>query len=320
MHILVTNDDGPPSADSSPYVLPFVHHLLAAGHKVSIVLPSEQRSWIAKAHIVGQDVRATPYTPPEYTFPGSSSPASDGDAKWFLTTSPPASCAQLALHHLFPPTGQRGPVDLVVSGPNYGRNTTAVFALSSGTMGGALEACVAGHKAIALSFAFMDRLNLPEVVAGACRHAVKVVEHLAVADGWRTGNPAGVVYSVNVPLVKGVEELKTVWTQMLLNRWKSSCFVEAEGDEKPGQAEREIREGETGQGHEDEGRRESTDGNGSVERHFKWSPKFTDVFESVKRAGPGSDGWAVANGMTSVTMLRANFMHVAGTTSGELKL
>lgn len=39
MHILVTNDDGPPSAGSSPYVHSFVRALQKAGHTVSVCLP-----------------------------------------------------------------------------------------------------------------------------------------------------------------------------------------------------------------------------------------------------------------------------------------
>lgn len=60
MHILVTNDDGPPSTLASPYILPFVHALRARGHVVSVVIPAEQRSWIGKAHIIGRDVATTP--------------------------------------------------------------------------------------------------------------------------------------------------------------------------------------------------------------------------------------------------------------------
>lgn len=94
----------------------------------------------------------------------------------------------------------------MVSGPNYGRNTTAVFALSSGTMGAALEASVSGYKAIAVSFAFFDRLNDPEIVAQSCRHSVKVVEWLAKNGEW----DAGRVFTVNVPVKDGVESQPTV--------------------------------------------------------------------------------------------------------------
>ncbi|KAI7585075.1 hypothetical protein KC343_g19677, partial [Hortaea werneckii] len=75
------------------------------------------------------------------------------------------------------PDSQRswiGKAHMVISGPNYGRNTTAVFALSSGTLGAALEASVCGYRAIALSFAFFDRRNLPDVVAESCQQALRV--------------------------------------------------------------------------------------------------------------------------------------------------
>jgi tubulin--tyrosine ligase len=56
-----------------------------------------------------------------------------------------------------------------------------------------------------------------------------------------------------------------------------------------------------------------------VGRHFKWAPRFADVMESSKKAGPGYDGWAVMEGETSVTSLRANFEQPGGF-EGELKL
>ncbi|KAF4551166.1 Survival protein SurE-like protein 2 [Elsinoe fawcettii] len=345
MHILVTNDDGPPSPESSPYILPFVRHLEAAGHLVSVCIPNTQRSWIAKAHIVGQDVRGVPFIvspepsspspSPIFPSPPASSPPPSGTPSrpWFTINSTPASCAQIGLHHLFSPSQTPGlpPIDLVVSGPNYGRNTSACFALSSGTLGAALEAAVTRFRAIALSFAFTSRENKPADVAAACRHSVKVVEHLATHAGWEgkvegpwsggtgtRGNAGGVVFTVNVPVRADVEERETKWTRMLQNSWGSSCFEEHErGDgEGPEEVEREIREQEAGGEREDEG---EAKGEGKEERHFKWSPKFTDVYESVRRAGEGSDGWAVSEGQTSVTMLRANFMHIDGG-KGVLKL
>lgn len=62
-HLQVTNDDGPPSNESSPYILAFVRTLEEAGHEVSVILPSEQRSWIGKAHIIGKDVRRSTLLP-----------------------------------------------------------------------------------------------------------------------------------------------------------------------------------------------------------------------------------------------------------------
>ncbi|KAF1346125.1 survival protein sure-like phosphatase/nucleotidase [Delphinella strobiligena] len=319
MHILVTNDDGPPSEHSSPYVLPFTLSLEAAGHTVSVILPDNQRSWIGKAHLVGKDVKAEYYWPAtgEHETPSTgSSPDAQKGYPWVLINSTPASCSQLGLNHFFK---DRPPIDLVVSGPNYGRNTTAVFALSSGTMGAALEASVSGYKAIAVSFAFFDRLNDPEIVAQSCRHSVKVVEWLAKNGEW----DAGRIFTVNVPVKDGVESQPTVWTKILQNAWTSgSCFEERPSDvSSPDIAEERLRSQESrdGQGPEGGADDDKASDDKWKTRHFKWAPSFKDVFESVRKSGPGNDGWAVSQGQTSITALRANFMHIEGF-QGEVKL
>lgn len=100
----VTNDDGPPSAQASPYILPFVNALEASGHDVSVIVPDEQRSWIGKAHIVGQDVQATSYWPPE-SIPDAHHPSvssrNDDKQPWILLNSTPATCAQIGISHFF---------------------------------------------------------------------------------------------------------------------------------------------------------------------------------------------------------------------------
>nr|POE90253.1 putative tubulin--tyrosine ligase pby1 [Quercus suber] len=313
----VTNDDGPPSAQSSPYILPFVRALEQAGHVVSVIIPDTQRSWIGKAHIVGQDVQATHYWPPSDNpeiHTASSSQRDNSKYPWVLVNSTPASCSQIGLSHCFK---DRGPVELVVSGPNYGRNTTAVFALSSGTLGAALEASVCGFRSIALSFAFFDRENKPDIVAESCQQSIRVIEWLAKHGKWE----ASQLYSVNVPVQKGVLQRKVVWTKMLQNQWKrGACFQELPDNatvDDPASEEAKLRRHESIEGGE----------SGTVtpindpykHRHFKWQPRFTDVYEGVLAAGPGSDGWAVKEGETSVTAIRANFAHVDGY-DGELKL
>ncbi|PMD48426.1 tubulin-tyrosine ligase family protein-like protein [Hyaloscypha variabilis F] len=314
MHILIVNDDGPPSNQSSPYVHSLVKTLQAAGHVVSVVLPHTQRSWIGKAHMIGKTLK------PTYFRPGTlhqddgtthSKPLAAGapeQEEWILVDGTPASCVQIGLYHYFQ---DRGPIDLVVSGPNYGRNTTAVFSLSSGTLGGALEAAVCKRKAIAVSYAFFSRNHDPEIIAGASKLSVRVIEYLY--KNWGEGVD---LYSVNVPLVEGVEERKVLWTSTLQNYWKSgSCFQEIEDEEgDAGEEEQRIREGEG----LPEGSEESVSRH--KHKHFKWSPRFTDVYQSVEEAGPGNDGWAVKEGYTSVTPLKANFMHAAAATDGELKL
>jgi tubulin--tyrosine ligase len=297
------NDDGPPSAKSSPYVYDLIRALQAANHVVSVVLPHTQRSWIAKAHIVGQSIKPTYYRP----YPAAESdhshvdqgittkdplPESSKEEEWVLVDSTPASCVQIGLYHYFK---DRGPIDLVVSGPNYGRNTTAAFALSSGTLGGALEAAVCGVRAIALSYAFNSREHDSGIIQAACRMSLKVIENLA--KNW---NDQVHVYSVNVPLVKGVETTKVLWTEMLQNTWKSgSCFAQEDvpdGEvDRPVEDEMKIREGE-GEAGEKDTSTAATDHIRYKHKHFRWAPNFKDVYDSVEQSAPGNDGWAVKEG------------------------
>ncbi|KAI0129477.1 5'/3'-nucleotidase sure [Xylariales sp. AK1849] len=329
MHILVTNDDGPPSVGSSPYVHSLVRALQKAGHTISVCLPAAQRSWIGKAHMIGQTVKPTYYRPPTVFDPrpaAASTPQgsthtrpsrSKGEEEWILADGTPASCAQLGLYHFFP---DKGPVDLVVSGPNYGRNTTAVFALSSGTLGGALEAAACRRKAIALSYAFQSRNHDPAIIEGASAHSVKVIEKLYAQ--WPADGSVD-LYSVNVPLVEGVGGNKTLFTNMLQNYWQegSTCFQEVEGsvgDED--EEESRIREGESQPKSEGE-----ADGDAKVSgythKHYKWAPAFHDVYKSVEQSKPGNDGWAVQQGFSSVTPMKANFWHASTHLLGEeLKL
>lgn len=272
---------------SSPYVHSFVHALQEAGHVVSVVLPNSQRSWIGKAHIVGQTVTPTYFRPGTLHLDDGTihtRPRQDSGEEWILVDGTPASCAQIGIHHYFK---ERGPIDVVVSGPNYGRNSTALFALSSGTVGGALEAAVCGRPAIALSFAFNTRNHDPIVIRGAALVSVRITEHLT--KNWTPGVD---LYTVNVPLIEGIDgpDTKIMYTHMLQNYWTGSSFepVNAEDDLTAEESEAHTREDEENWG---EKHRE-------VRRHykFKWAPKFQDVYESVEKSEPGNDGWAVWKG------------------------
>jgi 5'/3'-nucleotidase SurE len=253
--------------------------------------------------MIGQSVKPQYYRPSAKLFGdedqgtthATPSPSPEVE-EWVLVDGTPASCVQIGLHHFFE---SRGPVDLVLSGPNYGRNTTAVFALSSGTLGGALEAAVCSFKAIALSFAFFNRNHEPAIIEAACRHAVRVVD--AVWKQWPTDGTVD-LYSVNIPLVEEVEKNKTLWTGILQNYWKhGSCFevVEPEVGDKDIEEER-IREGIDGELAAGGGAKSPSDRGtgGHKHKNFKWAPKFQDVYQSVEDAGPGSDGWAVKEKQT----------------------
>ncbi|KAJ5601468.1 Survival protein SurE-like phosphatase/nucleotidase [Penicillium lagena] len=318
----VTNDDGPPSNQSSPYVHSLVHSLQSAGHTVSVVLPHQQRSWIGKAHMIGASVKPTYFRPGTlhqedgtvHHLPLSSDDDAEDD-EWILIDSTPASCVQIGLFHYFQ---DRGPIDVVVSGPNYGRNSTALFALSSGTIGAAMEGALCGKRSIALSYAFSSRNHDPVVIAEASRHSVRLIEYLC--SHWADDVD---LYSVNVPLEPGVSQNKVLYTNMLHNTWKSgSCFQVADpaSNDDPNLQEQMLREGEAGKNVDatcisDQPARK----NRIQHKNFKWAPNFQDVYQSVEDSVPGNDGWAVKEQMTSVTPLKASFMHAPGI-SGEIQL
>lgn len=199
-----------------------------------------------------------------------------------------------------------------------------------------MEAAVCGMKSIALSYAFFDRNHDAKIISGASALSAKLIQYLY--DNWDTNTH---LYTVNVPLVENVGERKILWTNMLQNTWRSgSCFqvvdVPSEADETPAEIEGQIRKQEEKLGKKE--LRSNSDvqllasgGNSGADtptaqphmrythKHFKWQPSFKDVYESVEESEPGNDGWAVAQGYTSVTPMRANFMHVNGF-QGEIKL
>lgn len=155
-----------------------------------------------------------------------------------------------------------------------------------------MEAAVCGKRAIAVSYAFYSRDHDPKLIAGASRHAVRVIEHLY--NNWTQDVD---LYSINVPLIAEVESHKTLFTHALQNYWTSgSSFDEVPADEEdqdPTSREQEIRESEVSSGAQD-----SKSSKGHKHRHFKWAPKFGDVQKSIDASPPGNDGWAISQGYT----------------------
>ncbi|KAL1998148.1 hypothetical protein VTN02DRAFT_6768 [Thermoascus thermophilus] len=305
MHLLVVNDDGPPSRRLSPYLRPFVDALQDAGHLVSVAVPAASRSWIGKAHLIGASLKAT-YVPPDAfrddgTWDASAaSPdrASARDREWVVVDNgTPASCTQLGLYNLFP---DRGPIDLVVSGPNHGRNASTIYNLSSGTVGGALEAATCGKRGIALSFGSKEEQSV-DVVRAAARLSVRLIEHL-----YRNWDDGVDLYNLNVPMRADVESRPVRWARALPNYWsKGSLYAEvaaAPGTEAEAAAGGAV----------------VPDGQ-LKERHFQWSTELSDITTSLRAAEEGTDAHTVLAGCTSVTPLLANFWHPPGF-SGELNL
>lgn len=203
----------------------------------------------------------------------------------------PATATDIGLHHL---TTHK--FDLVISGPNVGRNTSAAYITSSGTVGAAMEAVVsAGMKAIALSFAYFDGNKYVDesLLDLAAERSCSVIDYL-----YHNWNPDTQLYSVNVPLKNSLSKsTKAIYTSILENQW---CSVYAGGRDA------------------DVGHDVDSEGEGIT---FKWQPDFSSQRQAIYDSPEDSlnDGRAIENGLISVTPLRAVFHQVSGLI-GELAL
>ncbi|KAJ5894089.1 hypothetical protein N7495_005780 [Penicillium taxi] len=301
MHILVVNDDGPPNKRVSPYVRPLVDELQAAGHLVSVAIPGSSRSWIGKAHIIENTLTANLVHPDAFRDDGSwdeaYQPSENNNApnsEWVVVQNgTPASCTQLGLYNLFP---DRPPIDLVISGPNHGRNASTIYNLSSGTVGGALEAVFCSKRGIAISFGSKD-LQPADVIAAAARLAVRLVDYLVLNWDERVE-----LYNINVPMRLDVESQPILYTRTLPYYWSRGClYAETDkaltnGAKSQSNGVAAVNGGESG----------------SKTRSFKWLADLSDMKQRLQESEEGTDAHTVLNGSTSVTALRANFWHVPG--------
>lgn len=122
-----------------------------------------------------------------------------GDAHW-LAAAPPATCVNLGCFTLFPSA------NFVIAGPHVGHNVGRAALLSSATVGAAMEAALAGHRAIAVSFSYYRRFGswtpaelatAIQLAAGLCKQyweawpsdAVDVIS-INVPLGFRTNDPS----------------------------------------------------------------------------------------------------------------------------------
>ncbi|GAA5949640.1 hypothetical protein JCM3765_002737 [Sporobolomyces pararoseus] len=235
VRVLLTNDDGPPSVKTghSPFVYPFARGLMEKlGWDVKVVVPSKQRSWAGKSYVIVDQIqgkyfypdhslaadgtkgelRELPFKPEELEKKGG-----DNLMEMILLDGTPATCASIALHNLYPPNS----FDLVISGPNFGRNTSSAFALSSGTLGAALAGSLSGTPGIALSFGLMEGYKPPgqELVDEAVTLSCAIIERLYKL-GWAEGENKVDVYSVNVPLMPTILKNPQVhWTSMAVTAY-----------------------------------------------------------------------------------------------------
>lgn len=245
----------------------------------SVVVPATQMSWISKAIFISDKIHESHYTPPN---------SSD---KWTLLSGTPATCAAIGIHHICTEKP-----DLLISGPNFGRNTSSIAALSSGTIGAALEGAGSGVRSVAVSYAFEGAAaRNEEYIAAASDLVTRLCEYLY--NNWDEGVD---LYTVNVPLceelLRGVPILRT-----RIHQAQHSCLFQR-SKEVP-LSEEEVRSYES----EGKSTRTATESSGS----FEFRPRFEDLSRTIdSEEGRLTDTWAIRQREVSVTPLRANFQHV----------
>lgn len=298
MHILLTNDDGPLDNKACPYIKYLVDEInLNTDWDLSIVVPNQQRSWIGKAHFAGKTLSTTyiytktstlekndkinayegPFNTPQDSF------LAPEYQEWCLVDSTPAACADLGIHHL---NRKTIPIDLVVSGPNFGKNSSNLYILASGTVGAAMEAVTHGMKAIALSYEYVNLDHNYDILKEAARVSVKLIEKLYPQ---LKASQEIDLYSINVPLIESLKLglTKAHFAPILINQWNSIYAPE--------------------------------DSNGDGPQQFKWSPDFAKVHRDGLKDLNHSDNRVLVNEGISVTPLKAAF-HLVAPHSGEIDL
>eukprot|EP00999_Lentomonas_sp_LEN2_P002943 NODE_802_length_1184_cov_86.855251_g761_i0.p1 GENE.NODE_802_length_1184_cov_86.855251_g761_i0~~NODE_802_length_1184_cov_86.855251_g761_i0.p1 ORF type:complete len:284 (+),score=33.62 NODE_802_length_1184_cov_86.855251_g761_i0:244-1095(+) len=202
--VLLTNDDGPPGK-ASQFFGPFLEAFdKTLKWRRGVCLPAANKSWISKAHTVHDPIDVTHYHD-----------SHDG-TPWTLLTATPATAVNVGIHNLFPSEK----VDLVLSGPNFGRNVSRVFISASGTVGAALEGCVCGKKAIALSFCmYKDAMFEKKDIAKASALALQIIARL-----WEVWPPGVDLFNINVPCFKDMQpELAVYATDIHENSYQENA-------------------------------------------------------------------------------------------------
>ncbi|KAF9459924.1 survival protein sure-like phosphatase/nucleotidase [Collybia nuda] len=324
--VLLTNDDGPPNPLESPYILGLYKVLTQQlGWDVKVVIPSSQKSWIGKAFHI-KEITTGSYFYPKEDGQGEISNVPrilrEGEiAEWILLDGTPATCANVGLHNIFP-----GQIDLVISGPNLGRNTSAAFSLSSGTIGAALSSSLSKFRSIAISYGTILHPTPQDLFEPAHKLTGGIIQYLWYNWGVDEGGPRAReidLYSVNIPLIQELlsdDGLTICWTTIWRNSY-GQLFKQVVSSPKLKQktsinqiAGPDVLSSNVDSSVPDHG--EATQLHGLA---FKFSPNMSDIINpSLSTLPVGSDGWAIQKGWVSVTPLRASYGEPTQEKAGDI--
>jgi 5'/3'-nucleotidase SurE len=217
----------------------------------------------------------------------NTAPAAKEQQSWaVISNGTPASCTQLGIYELF---NDRGAIDLIVSGPNHGRNASTIFTLSSGTVGAALEAATCGKRGIALSFGSKEE-QLPEVIQAAARLSARLIDHL-----YRNWDERVELYNLNVPMRVDVESRPVRYTRALPSVWtKGSLYTEVH---HPALVDGMTNIPNTPQEVDATNITKPTPSKRRV-RQFQWSAELSDIKKCLTESAEGTDARTVLDGFT----------------------
>ncbi|MGF1447059.1 MAG: 5'/3'-nucleotidase SurE [Pikeienuella sp.] len=175
MRILITNDDGI-VAPGLAVAEAIAAELGGPEAEIWVVAPDNERSGVSHAISYVNPTRITKIAERRFSVDGY-----------------PADCALVALHGLLKET----PPDLVLSGVNRGHNV-AEDVVYSGTVGGAMEAAMAGCRTVALSQFYTRAEGAPADMWAPARALGADAVRRVLAMPWAPG----VFYNVNFPAVE----------------------------------------------------------------------------------------------------------------------
>ncbi|KAI9268283.1 survival protein sure-like phosphatase/nucleotidase [Phascolomyces articulosus] len=291
LKVLISNDDGPPSGEESPFILPFIEHLESLGWIVKVCLPNAQKSWISKSFMIKDHIDVSYYHRDTKEISYHQRDESD----FVLIGSTPATCVNIALNHIF----KDETFDLVIGGPNFGRNTSTVSSLASGTIGVALEAVLCKQKALAVSFAIFSRDYGTKEIQCSIEMAADVIKQVYQVNQW----PEDGLFSINIPL--SAEKRPVYLTRF--HRSHCGSFFKPLDPTKQKQKQKES------EGSAELAVREEAEGQESGHLVFRFAPDFS-TFAFATDAPEGTDAWAMHNRYVSVTPMSASYEMARTTT------
>lgn len=240
-----------------------------------------------------------------------------------LVDGVPSACTNIGLftgNELFG-EAWAGPIDVVISGPNFGRNTGTAFSISSGTLGAALAGSLCDTRSIAISFCHfkqepptlearrqsgpsgVQRSGAPSLTPDAfdalshlaCTHSVRLCEQLH--DAWESDNDVQ-AYSINVPIAETLHEPHVLWTRIWSSRHTQLYPLPNEPDDA-------SRIEPLGIAPKDD----SCDDNTPCS-YLAFRPNLARAM-CPPEPEPGTDVWAITRGDISISRLLASFAQVA---------